>query len=114
MKLEQYDPKAIHVEDRRGTKVEPESWWDTIVRGVGNNWQNNGLAGLFGIRAAPAPVRGFDGSVYNLDVPKLIATPPPSSPWADAWEGGDHTAIMTEMGMFGPRRVATPTRRSPK
>lgn len=70
MRLPEFDPRAIQVEDQRGQTVEPEGFWGTALRGVGRNWQEGGLAGLLGLGKwlgpAPAPIRTFDGQVFDL------------------------------------------------
>jgi hypothetical protein len=71
-----FDPAAIRIEDQRKTLAEPEKWWQTVVRGVGLNWDQGGLPGLFGLMPEPAPVRTLSGRVYDLS-PSLGMAPVP-------------------------------------
>ena len=77
MRLPEFDPRATQVEDQRGQNIEPESFWGTAVRGISQNWEHGGLAGLLGLSRwlgpAPAPIRTLGGQTFDL--PADLAAP---------------------------------------
>ena len=77
MRLPDFDPKAIQIEDQRGFAFEPEGLWDSALRGIGNNWNRGGLAALLGIDRwfTPPPAHDFHGNMTTID-PNLVAAAP--------------------------------------
>lgn len=70
MKLDDFDPAAIAVEDQRLYQVETPKWWDIVAHGVQRNWNENGVRGLLGM--PPVMVsRNFAGVPLLIDENQL-------------------------------------------
>jgi hypothetical protein len=71
MTLDDFDPTKVLVEDQRKDPDAGPNVAERVIRNIKENWRLGGVPGLFGLPYRPHPVRGLDGTTYDLDIDKL-------------------------------------------